>query len=80
MQQKHFLKPASTIVDLFGGVSSTADILDLNRGTVSRWMTPVIDRGTGGQIPQKHWPAILRVAKRRRLKITLQDLSGLKSR
>ena len=80
MQQKHFLKPASTIVDLFGGVSHTADILDLNRGTVSRWMTPVIDRGTGGQIPQKHWPTILRLAKRRRLKITLQDLSGLKSR
>jgi hypothetical protein len=80
MQQKHFLKPASTIVELLGGVTNTADVLDLNRGTVSRWMTATIDHGTGGQIPQKHWPAILRVAKRRRLKITLQDLSGLKSR
>jgi hypothetical protein len=78
MQQKHFLKPASTIVETFGGVSSMADLLDLNRGTVSRWMTPTLFRGTGGQIPQKHWPAILKLAKRRKLKISLQELSGLR--
>jgi|LauGreDrversion4_2_1035121.scaffolds.fasta_scaffold00574_25 hypothetical protein len=71
------LSPAKEIVAKLGGVRATARVLQLNPSAVSRWMMPPKKRGTGGLIPQRHWPAILEHARKERLKLRLADLVNL---
>jgi hypothetical protein len=71
------LSPAKEIVAKLGGVRATARVLQLNPSAVSRWMMPPEKRGTGGLVPQRHWPAILEHAKKERLKLRLADLVNL---
>lgn len=71
-------EPAYNIVSHMGGVKSTAKLLKINPSTVSRWLTTPDNGGTGGNIPQKHWPSILRHAKRFGINLDVYDLSGLK--
>lgn len=52
-------------------------MLQLNPSAVSRWMMPPEKRGTGGLVPQRHWPAILEHARKERLKLRLADLVNL---
>ena len=71
------LSPAREVVAALGGVRATARVLDLNPSAVSRWMMPTKKRGTGGHVPQRHWPAILTHAKKERIKLSLRDLVNL---
>jgi len=71
------LSPAREVVAKLGGVRATARILQLNPSAVSRWMMSAKKRGTGGHVPQRHWPAILEHAKKERIKLALRDLVNL---
>jgi hypothetical protein len=71
------LSPAKEVVEKLGGVRATARVLQLNPSAVSRWMMSPKKRGTGGHIPQRHWPAILEYAKKERIKLRLDDLVNL---
>ena len=72
------LSPAKEVVAKLGGVRATARVLQLNPSAVSRWMMPAVKRGTGGLVPQRHWPAILEHAKKERIKLRLDDLVNLR--
>lgn len=67
-------EPAYSIVRRLGGVTRTAKILKVQISTVSRWLT--VD-GTNGQIPQKYWVTLLNHALSRKIKISLEDISGI---
>jgi len=71
------LSPAREVVAKIGGVRATARALQLNPSAVSRWMMPNAKGGTGGLIPQRHWPAILEHAKKEKIKIKLDDLVAI---
>lgn len=77
MKTKHAMQPARRVVDRIGGCREIARLLDISPSTVSRWMTPVEARGTGGRIPQKYWGTLLTLSGRRKLKLTIKDLAGL---
>lgn len=68
------LSPAREIVAKFGGVRATARVLGLNPSAVSRWMMPPEKRGTNGNVPQRHWPALLDHARKERIKLKISDL------
>jgi hypothetical protein len=67
------LSPAREVIAKLGGVRATARVLQLNPSAVSRWMMPAERRGTGGSIPQRHWPALIAYAKKERVKLALRD-------
>lgn len=68
--------PASLVIDRFGGVCELGRLLDLDKSTVSRWQ-PQACNGTGGHIPRKYWGKLLRLAKVKKVRLTLSDLAGL---
>jgi hypothetical protein len=67
------MKPASEIIKLCGGPKTVADWLGLERTAVQRWTYPE-GKGTGEQIPMKHWARLIEEAGRRGVVVTLQDL------
>ena len=67
-------EPAYTICTMLGGVTKTARLVGLTQSGVSRWL---VDVGTGGRVPQKYWPKILKFADRHRINITIKLLSGI---
>lgn len=69
----HFQEPAFTVLEKLGGKSAVAAELGLAPSTLSRWCQPA-PQGTGGTIPQRHWPALLAFAKRQRIPLTISDL------
>lgn len=71
------LSPAREVVAKLGGVRALARALQINPSAVSRWMMPGVKGGTGGLIPQRHWPAILKHAKKEKVKVKLDDLVAL---
>lgn len=70
-------QPAYNIVTHLGGVIQTSKMLKVNPSTISRWLITPEQGGTGGQIPQRHWPRILKYAQRFRIKLDVYDLAGL---
>jgi hypothetical protein len=76
-RQLNLLQPASRVVALLGGCRQVAAHLNLHPTTVWRWCAPVEIAGTGGKIPQKHWPHLLALAKQQRRRLGLKDLSGM---
>lgn len=68
------MNPAKQIIELFGGVRPLARALGLDPSTISRWQTPKKKRGTGGRIPAAHQGALLRLAKKRRIQISADQL------
>lgn len=77
MKSKNRKEPAYTVVTTLGGVRATAALLDIDPSAVSRWITPKNKGGTGGVIPQRWWPAILRHAKYAKLELTVSDLAAV---
>lgn len=69
----HKLEPAYLVLERLGGKITVARALKLNNSTLSRWCSPV-PIGTGGSIPQRHWPALMRLAKKQGIRLTLDDL------
>jgi len=72
------LSPAREIVEKFGGVRALARALKISPSAISRWMMPAKKRGTDGHVPQRHWPALLKLADKQRVTLTLHDLVKLK--
>lgn len=56
----------TTIIERLGGYRYVAERVERDPTTVFRWQT------TG--IPAEHWPAILRLARRRGLRLTLWQI------
>lgn len=69
----HFHEPAYSVIQKLGGKSAVASELGLAPSTLSRWCQPSPE-GTGGVIPQKHWPALLSLAKKQRIALKVSDL------
>ena len=67
-------EPAYTVVCRFGGVTATAKVLSVQPSSVSRWL---VQEGTNGSIPQRHWVNLLNNAIKRNISLSLKDLSGI---
>ncbi len=68
------MTPASYIIKVFGGIRATARALNRAPSTVMAWKTSKKNNGTGGTIPGGNHKLILRIAKKRNLDITPEDL------
>lgn len=68
------MTPAIFIIEKFGGVRALARTLKLSPSTIMGWKTSKKRRGTGGKIPNKHHEKIMKIAKKRRMKITASNL------
>jgi transposase len=69
--------PAQIVIAAFGTNAEVSRILDVSKSTITRWGYTKEEGGTNGLVPQKHWPALLSAAKRRRVKLSLRQLAGL---
>lgn len=57
------LEPARSIIGRLGGVDVVASITGKHRTNVFRWMYPPNRGGTGGMIPLREIPKLLKFAK-----------------
>lgn len=64
---------AQRVIGKFGGINEVAEILDVDRAWVNRWLFPGDKRGTNGTIPAKHHRALLDAANARGIPLTLDD-------
>jgi transposase len=69
--------PAELILQKFGTNAELSRILDVSRSTITRWSYSKDNKGTGGVVPQRHWPALIKAARKRKIRLSLKDLSGL---
>lgn len=69
--------PALKVIEVFGTNAEVSRILSISRSTVTRWSYPKNLKGTGGLVPQKYWVPLLQAARKRKIKLSLRDLSGL---
>jgi hypothetical protein len=67
------MTPASEIVARCGGFKAVADWLGLERTAVQRW-TYEPPKGTGEQVPMKHWAPLIDAARKHGIEITLAEL------
>jgi hypothetical protein len=67
------MKPASEIIARCGGPKAIADWLGLERTAVQRW-TYEPPKGTGEQIPVKHWAQLIGAAKGAGITILVSEL------
>lgn len=70
----HTLEPAYSVIQALGGKSEVAERLQLDKSTLSRWCQPR-PNGTGGQIPQRYWSALIEMGRRQGVTITIQELA-----
>lgn len=56
------MEPASSIITKLGGPTKVGREIGVHRVSVSKWMAPK-PSGTGGVIPFKHVPGLLKIAK-----------------
>jgi len=69
----HTLAPAYDVIQRLGGKTEVAERLNLDKSTLSRWCQPRPE-GTGGQIPQRHWPELMKLAREKRVRIEIKEL------
>lgn len=67
------LKPASTIIALFGGRDEIVKITGVDRTRVYRWTQPKSRGGTDGLIPFGHVAALLKAAHQRKINLSADD-------
>jgi hypothetical protein len=67
------LEPAASIIRLFGGEAKIAVIADVSYTAPYRWEAPIKRGGTGGIIPQRYHPALLKQARRQQLALKAED-------
>lgn len=72
----HTHDPAFSIIERLGGKTAVAEQLGLNKSALSRWCQSRPD-GTGGVIPQRHWPQLIEMARNRGVDITLAELAAV---
>ena len=82
-------EPAYSLIRTLGGPSEVARAIQqhatapdgdrrtraLNPSTVCRWSTHIVSGGTGGVIPIKYWPALVKIARAKGHELTIADLS-----
>lgn len=66
--------PARKCIRLFG-VTDLSETCKVSRVQVHRWDYPKEKGGAGGDVPSRHHPTILRLAKRRKIKLSVKDLN-----
>jgi hypothetical protein len=76
MSNRNSCTPAHPVIEGLGGRASVAEHLGISVSTLSRWCAEH-PRGTAGRIPQRHWPALLDLARRTGKRLTLKTLAGL---
>jgi hypothetical protein len=69
----HTLSPAYEVIQRLGGKTEVAERLNLDKSTLSRWCQPRPE-GTGGQIPQRHWPELMKIAREKKVRIKIEEL------
>lgn len=69
------MTPARKVILLFGGHTAVSHLLNVDRPQVHRWEYPRERGGTGGRIPARHHPTLLRLASERGIPLTLADLN-----
>jgi hypothetical protein len=74
----HKLDPAYSVVERLGGKSEVAELLDVDKSTITRWCQPK-PGGTGGVIPLRYWRPLLEQAKDRGIDLRLEELSGVEA-
>lgn len=67
------MEPASSIIVKLGGPTRIAREVGVHRTRVSNWQRPRTVGGTGGQIPQRHIPALLKLAKDADVELSADD-------
>lgn len=67
------MKPASSIIEAFGGPTTVAKIVGVHRTRVSMWKVSKEKGGTGGLIPMKHALVLLEEARRRGVEVAPED-------
>jgi transposase len=77
MQNREIKSPAQAVIEAFGSNAEVSRILDVSKSTITRWGYNKEHRGTNGFVPQKYWPTLLAVARKRKIKLRLRDLAGL---
>jgi hypothetical protein len=63
----HMDSPAAKVINIFGGIRQTAEVVGRHRSVVNRWLIPKSRGGTGGIIPAHHQQTLLKEARRRGL-------------
>lgn len=72
----HTLSPAYDVIQRLGGKTEVAERLSLDKSTLSRWCQPRPE-GTGGQIPQRHWPELMKLAREKKVRIKIEELAAV---
>lgn len=70
---KRRMEPAATIIKLLGGDTAVAAITGVHRTRVANWKRERDVGGTGGVIPFRHVPALLKAAKERGKPLAADD-------
>lgn len=68
------MQPAKKVIEMFGGVRALARLLKIDSSVVSRWQTSKDKRGQGGLIPAGYQGKLLKLAERKGLELTADDL------
>lgn len=68
------VEPAYSIIRKLGGDARVAEICGLeDRTTPYRWRQPKAKRGSGGVIPSRHLPVLLKYARTKRIPLKAAD-------
>lgn len=82
-------EPAASLIARLGGPSAVVRMVrnyaireggdrrtrQLHAATVIRWTMPQEQNGSGGSIPVKYWPALIKAARDEGITITIRDLN-----
>jgi hypothetical protein len=69
------ISPAEIVISAFGGVRATARAIGRSPGAVCKWKHRRENKGCDGFIPSAAQREILRVASKKKINITLDDLA-----
>ena len=54
------LSQAQVVIDECGGIGATASLIERDRSVVNKWKMAKEKGGTGGKVPPKHWPTLIK--------------------
>lgn len=77
MLNKEKKMPALLVIEKFGSNAEISRILGISRSTVTRWAYPKEDKGTGGLVPQRYWPLLIKEARKRKIRLSVRELSAI---
>lgn len=67
------MEPAASIIDKLGGDTAVAAIAGVHRTRVANWKRGKDVGGTGGTIPFRHVPALLKAAQDKDIPLSADD-------